>query len=199
VWLQPLLLGWLLVAVVAAVVAVVAAVAVVVVLLAVGAAVVRSVALGSVCDDGLALCAFDAQITSDPIVIVPNAPARLALTLQPAGATGGRVFSPQPELQLHDAVGNQLANSNITVSVWLHSWATNCSSTLHGTTTATFSGGIARFTDLMIMTYVTSRARCASQWCWTTAYAVYVSLHMCVCARLPACVRARVCVLRRCI
>ncbi len=89
-----------------------------------------------------------APATSTPFNVTVGTASRLAFTTPlPASAQSGVAFSPQPVLQLQDAVGNPVAQSGVVVTATVGSG----SGTVGGSTTATTDGaGIASFTALSL-------------------------------------------------
>ncbi|HYV48249.1 MAG TPA: Ig-like domain-containing protein, partial [Myxococcaceae bacterium] len=82
-------------------------------------------------------------VTSNPFNITPAAAAALAFAQQPSSAVAGVNISPAITVQVTDAFGNLVPTS--TASVSLAIGINPGGDTLHGTTTATASGGTATF------------------------------------------------------
>ncbi|HKP29757.1 MAG TPA: Ig-like domain-containing protein [Gemmatimonadales bacterium] len=88
------------------------------------------------------------SVSSTGITIESGPPATIAIVQQPgATARAGVVLSPQPVVEIRDAEGNPVAQSNVAVSVAIQSGG----GTLSGTVTAlSDASGHASFTNLSI-------------------------------------------------
>ena len=86
------------------------------------------------------------SLSSAPIVVSPASASKLVIDTQPASsATAGQAFAIDPVVSLEDQYSNKITGDNGTaVTVSLASG----SGPLHGTLTATVTGGVATFTDL---------------------------------------------------
>ena len=83
--------------------------------------------------------------TSDSIVVGTGAPAQLAFTTEPAGATGGTAFTAQPVVTVEDAGGNTVTDDATVPTLTL----TTGPGTLSGCTTST-AAGVTTFSDCTI-------------------------------------------------
>jgi hypothetical protein len=91
---------------------------------------------------------FAAQVTSNSFTVNPAAAARLSMLIQPSSiATAGVAFATQPSVRLQDSFGNNVSQSDLSVTVEVESGA----GTLAGTLTATTNAqGVAAFTNVRI-------------------------------------------------
>ena len=101
------------------------------------------------------------QIVSDPFYIAAGPPDHLAVAVQPGHSAGGEPFRLQPQLEVHDAVGNKVIVPSVQyVTASLYSspyggvYSTNGTAmtpTLRGPSlTARFVNGTAEFQGLYI-------------------------------------------------
>lgn len=74
-------------------------------------------------------------------------PTKLVFTAQPGGAASMAALTPQPVVKLEDVASNVVPDSSHTATLSL---TTPGSATLAGTSTLTFSNGVAAFTNLSV-------------------------------------------------
>ena len=86
------------------------------------------------------------EATSNDIVVSPAPASKLVIQTHPsATATAGQAFGAQPVIDEEDQYGNlETADNSTVVTATLHTGT----GPLHGTTSVTLSGGVAKFTNL---------------------------------------------------
>lgn len=82
--------------------------------------------------------------------VIVGAAAKLAITTQPAGSTGGVSLAAQPVVVVQDAGGNLVSSSGATVSASITPATGTGGATLLGTTSQAAAAGVATFTNLAI-------------------------------------------------
>ena len=87
-------------------------------------------------------------ITSGAFSITPNTAARLAFTVQPAGATPGQAISPAVQVAVRDLFGNLVPTATNTVTLALT--RNTVGAVLSGTLSAAASGGVATFANVRL-------------------------------------------------
>jgi hypothetical protein len=100
---------------------------------------------------GYRLRASDTRITGDSAAfdVTPGAATRLAVTTQPAGATGGTAFTTQPVVTAQDAGGNAATSYAGAVTLSIVSGTGTSGATLSGCA-GTLRGGVTTFAGCKI-------------------------------------------------
>ena len=91
--------------------------------------------------------------TSTSFTITPGPAAKLAFSVQPAGATGGSAFTTQPSVAVEDAGGNVVTSDTSSVTVAITSGTGTAAATLTCTpanNTLAATNGVASFTGCTI-------------------------------------------------
>lgn len=88
--------------------------------------------------------------TSIPLTILPGAPVKLALTMQPSGGVAGSPLTTQPEVTVQDIYGNMVTSheGSVTLSATITYESESFGAVTSGTTTVPVVNGVARFTDI---------------------------------------------------
>ncbi len=85
-------------------------------------------------------------VTSGSIALTPRPATQLGVATQPGGVQTGSALSPQPVVQVRNAIGGVVAGSTNAVTATLN----GTGGTLTGTTTVNAVDGVATFTNLVV-------------------------------------------------